>query len=128
MTAASGTAITRANPNLGQPELNSHSPAPPATFPAGPDYRLAAARVKDALRAPATPARPAAWSPTPPPPHANQQPSGKHNQRGSYPMPRPNHRTGETPGHSPLDPVRFFRDDSNGHASPSSNSPFSFVI
>jgi hypothetical protein len=79
MTAASGTAAPRENLNLGQPELNSHYPAPPAAFPGQADCRPPAARVKDALRAPA---------------NAGQAPltrtsshRGKHNQRGSYPTP-----------------------------------------
>jgi len=48
----------KTHPNPGQPEPHGHAPAPPAAFPGRPDHRLAATRVKDALRAPATPARP----------------------------------------------------------------------
>jgi hypothetical protein len=84
MTAASGTAAPRENPNLGQPELNSHYPAPPAAFPAQADYRLTVARLKDALRAPAYAGQildPAARS------HEPAAIRGKHNQRGSYPTP-----------------------------------------
>ena len=78
MTAASGTAITRANPNLGQTETQQPFPRPRQRLsPPAPDYRLAAARVKDALRAPATPAKvldPAARS------HEPAAITGKHNR------------------------------------------------
>ena len=77
-------------------------PAPPAAFPGQADYRLLAARVKDALRAPATPRQ--AYGPVLDPATRSHEPaaiSGKHNQRGSYPTPRNNDWARETPGHPP---------------------------
>jgi hypothetical protein len=116
MTAASGTAV-KGNQSSTWGSQNSIAtyPAPASAFPGQADCRLPAARVKNALRAPAMPARPTAWSLTQPPAHTNQQPSGKAQPARQLPHARKARPASETPGHSNLTPARFFRDDLSQH-------------
>jgi hypothetical protein len=116
MTAASGTAIARANPEPGAARTASPLPAPPQPLsPAGPNYRLTAVRVKDALRAPATPARPSARSLTRPPARAHRQPPGKAEPAGQLPHAREKQPHAKHQVIPHLTPARFFRDDTNVH-------------
>jgi hypothetical protein len=82
--------------------------SPASCFPGRPDHRLPSARVKDALQAPATPAKvldPAARS------HEPAAITEKHSNGAQLPHARKKRPDCETPGHSPLTPARFFRDD-----------------
>ena len=86
MTAASGTAAPGTNTRTwGSQNSTAITNPRQARFPpAQADYRLPAARLKDALRAPAYAGQildPAARS------HEPAAIRGKHNQRGSYPTP-----------------------------------------
>ena len=101
MTAASGTAVKGDQPlEPGAARTQQHATQPRQPLsPASPDHRLPAARVKNALRATATPARPTARILTRPPARTNRQPSGKAQPARQPPHARKSRTASETPGH-----------------------------
>jgi len=113
MTAASGTATTRANPETwGSQNSTAHHQPRKRASPATPDHRLTAAHVKDALPGAGHAGQPCGLVLDPSTrSHEPAAVQGKHNQRGSYPTPARTHRPAKPQVIPHLTPARFFRDD-----------------
>jgi hypothetical protein len=112
MTAASGTAIARANQNLGQPQPHSHYHPRPSRLPRPAPIigsQPPASRTPSGRRLAGQ-----ACGPVPDPAASSHEPAairGKQNQQGSYPTPATNHPHPKRQVIPHLTPARFFRDD-----------------